>query len=362
MPTGVPEMRNFIERCHSIATQARGTNYLSREINPDDAMISYFLGVTGTCTADWHIARIYLEQALTMSHILGLHKPSGPEYVNIDGSALVNQAADGPNMLDSRGPTNFILQELGRRVFWVIFVAVKRLQQLGMPSEELAMLPAGKSRQYPPLPMEVDDGYLMHDRVLSPPPGTPCELSGFNAMVRMYLGYNKLSIMEMAGCVQDLLPKETEKLYVVEFLRSVKQLAENLPPNISITHVEYPSDQFGDHYAERNRLRFNAQKAELAVTQLMSRLYVVKEYIIDKYLLNNTTNGSAESQNPAEGLKNPSTDQPEQSKGGLKEMEHLVLDEHEEITKDLIGMLGKMTLSILGMPGTTLVSLTSPFA
>lgn len=350
----------FIERCHSIATQAREANYLDRDIVPLDAMISYLMGMTAAFTSFWGRARIYLEQALTMSRICGLHKPNGPEYVEVDGSASLAHTADGHDLPDPNGQQDCIRQELGRRTFWLIFMAIRRLQQIGMPAEEMNILPAGRSRSYPPLPMEVDDRYIMQDQVLPQPQGTVSELLGFNANIRVYLSYNKLSIVEIADYANEMPTEQIRKRLLEQSLRSIKRAFENLPTDLTFSfgprmekphtesnypppkqdvlepqQAEYPNGELQDPYSERRRAQLEVQRADLAATQLVSRFYIV-----DKYSSIITT---SESQNLGE----------DQEGSGVAELN--IVTEQEDITRSFVALLGTLGQYSMEYYGTAFV-------
>ena len=360
----------FIERCHTVATQAREANYLDREIAPPDHMISYLIAMTGVFTSGWNRARIYLEQALTMSRMLGLSKCNGPHYTTVDGVAATTQLENGHDLQESLGPTNFLLQEMGRRIFWLIFIAVKRLQQLGMASEELTMLPAVNSRPYPPLPMEVDDRYIMEDRILPQPQGTISELAGFNAIVRLYLSYNKLSIFELADCVVEGPKEELRERLIKQSLHSIQQTVFDLPADLVIasgSRIDSPASQliypppaqelipaqqgnfsdgqYQELYAQRRRALLDMQKAEIKATELTSRMHIVKSYYFSSIINSQEPKkeGKPQVSEPAskDGAASDS-DGLKQSKDNHNLMEKNMLNEQEEITKQFIGLLSSL--------------------
>ena len=113
-----PNSMSLVERCHKISVEARGAGYLDGDLTVYDAVTSYFLGLSGAYTFRWKICRLYFGETLNISRVLGAHRTEngglpatfGPEGRRFDGQAQ---------------PVDFIRQEIGRRVFWVMFVGVR---------------------------------------------------------------------------------------------------------------------------------------------------------------------------------------------------------------------------------------------
>lgn len=359
----------LIERCHSIVLQARDANYLDREFSPNEPVISYLVSMTGLFTCMWFKARIYLDQALTMARILSWTKCNGPHYTTPDGTALTAQTENGHDLQQSVGHTDYVLQETARRTFWLIFVAVKRLQQLGMPSEE-SILPSGN--KYPPLPLEVDDRCVVHDRVLPQPQGTISEVSGFNAIVRLYLSYNKLSILDVADCIIEGSKEDIQERLVQHSLRLLAKTMAMLPNNLvpapaplaedpasqlsypppmpdalETQQANLPNGQFQEAYPiRRQRATFDVQKAEIAATELSSRMQVVRSYFLSTVSQGSQDDGHARNVEP--------------SKDKHESMEQSMLNEQEEITKRLVGLLSTLNQFTVESIAGDFVSL-SPF-
>jgi len=111
-----PNSIAFVERCHNVATQARGPGYLDNEnLNVYDAATSYFLGLSGAYTFKWKQTRLYFGETLTILRCIGAHKTGRP------GGTLENNNYDHSSMEQ----VDYIKQEIGRRIFWVMFVGVR---------------------------------------------------------------------------------------------------------------------------------------------------------------------------------------------------------------------------------------------
>jgi hypothetical protein len=115
-----PNSISFVEKCHSIATQARGPGYLdNQDLNVYDAITSYFLGLSGAYTFKWRQTRLYFGETLTMLRVIGVHKVK-----NKDRSYEPSQHGFEQPPPPAE-PVDHIKEQLGRRVFWVMFVGIR---------------------------------------------------------------------------------------------------------------------------------------------------------------------------------------------------------------------------------------------
>jgi hypothetical protein len=119
-----PNSISLVERCHNIATQARGAGYLD---NPNlgvyDAITSYFLGLSGAYTFKWKQTRMYFGEALTILRVIGAHKVKNQNFAPL---ASLQAAHGGENVFELQPEKiDYIKQEMGRRVFWVMFVGIR---------------------------------------------------------------------------------------------------------------------------------------------------------------------------------------------------------------------------------------------
>lgn len=207
----LPGPVEFVQKCHAIAVEARGPNFLDRTLSVVDAAVSLLLGMTGLFAHNIHKARVYLEQCLTMSKLLGLHRAFGTGYINIDGSRSAPSSANGVEHPDPHRQQDYVLEELAKRIFWLAFMALKTLQQLGHPAEDLNILPAEKERPYPALPVEVDDVSIDQKRIWDQPKEMVPEILAFNANVQFYLAYNKLSFLGPTAYVEEVSVCDIQK-------------------------------------------------------------------------------------------------------------------------------------------------------
>jgi hypothetical protein len=100
-----PNSISLVERCHKVAVEARGAGYLDRDLTVYDAVTSYFLGLAGAYTINWRQCRLYFGETFTISRAVG------------------QRASDASKAADV--PVDYIKQEIGRRMFWVMVVGVR---------------------------------------------------------------------------------------------------------------------------------------------------------------------------------------------------------------------------------------------
>ena len=168
-----PSSVSLVERCHSVAAEARGPGYLDKELSINDAITSYLLALTGGYIFKAQQAKLYANEAHAMLRSLGVHRPST--------ISTTTEPADGyPRLV-----ANLIDREIGRRLFWVLFAGVRSLHQIGASAAEFFFAPETTALPYPPFPLEIDDNCIFHDRILPQPPGVVPKIRGFNANVQV---------------------------------------------------------------------------------------------------------------------------------------------------------------------------------
>ena len=119
-----PNSMALVERCHKVAVEARGSGYLDKSLSVYDAATSYFLGLAAGYTFNWRQSRLYLGETLTKIRVLGAHKLKDPGLSAV-GAVPEAYGGDGQQYDGDAEPMDFIRQEIGRRVFWLMFVGVR---------------------------------------------------------------------------------------------------------------------------------------------------------------------------------------------------------------------------------------------
>lgn len=301
-----PNHMSLVLRCQKVATTARGAAYLESEnLSVYDAATSYFLALAGFYSFRWRPGRLYLGECLTIIRTLGLHKSRDQDYHQTAG----NFTSISAHVKDNDAPQfDNITTEIGRRIFWTVFVNLKSMQQLGAASGEHVIPPPTSTDPYPPLPHEVDDFCIYPKHTERQPLGLVPSITGFNANVRVYCSYNALATMELAWGIDAVVDWERQKKVLYESLRRCKDSIDQLPPGLTVdgnssrpgpTHypgpTNYPhmgmskdpaaslmnatlqADNQQDP-AQRRSMQREIQKANIYASALSTRSYIVEKY------------------------------------------------------------------------------------
>lgn len=305
-----PTPMNFISRCQQITLQALGTGHLLRQLSIHDAIISYLQGLTAVYTYDRHSTLIYFKQCLSIMSTIGVHKAK--KFSSRPAGAPPARMVPNGHVLEGPQPgevVDCIDQELRKRTFWLMFVSVRSIRMVGVSDWELLIPPATKPQPYPPLPVEVDDEYLTPDHILPQPRETISELTGFNANVQVYTVLNDTATYELIYGTDQLFDWDLQKRSLEKALHDVKRVCEGLPPELSLNlkapqpqpdNQEYPSPARGlagpqemNYYASNGsgqrpmnygrahdemRIQYEIQKANIHVSHLATRMYLVEKY------------------------------------------------------------------------------------
>ncbi|MCJ1471718.1 hypothetical protein MMC13_000358, partial [Lambiella insularis] len=361
-----PNSMSLIERCHRITVEARGPGYLLKELSVYDAVISYLQGLTAANIFNFRQSNLYFGECLNISRSLGLHRqhnkhtPAGP---------LAPHIGVPPDASDAK--IDYISEEMGRRLFWVMFVGVRTMQILGGSFGELFIPPSTPSEPYPPLPTEVDDDYIYPSHILPQPPGFISELVGFNANVRVFCSCNSLFAIELAFGVNEIFDWKKQNGVLDGCLRAVKSCFDEVPRELMLRsgsrtgefgsslysqdqeyeHPEYPTthsttlhtgQESEESPSERRRLQCEIQKANIYASQLSTRSCIVEKYW-------NLRDACAARQSP-----NTSTvTSPDEAANGLgygiqpsavsDPTDQKMAMERENIVKELVAVLGMIS-------------------
>lgn len=112
---------DFVDHCRKVISEARGPGYLERpDLNVYDAATSYFLLCMCGFLGKWSLADLYLGECNTIIRALGFYRPR-PAYPS---STFGRHAYSGAET------DNFIDEEIGRRIFWTVYVTVRYVMML----------------------------------------------------------------------------------------------------------------------------------------------------------------------------------------------------------------------------------------
>lgn len=295
-----PNHMSLINRCQKICAAARGPGYLESDtLNVYDAATSYFIALVGTYTYRWRQARLYFGECLTIIRTLGLHKATG-EPLSQAGARHNSDSSLGRGTNGETGQGfDCITREMGRRVFWTLFVGIKSCSQFGAEFSELIMPPPTPTESYPPFPMEVDDCCIYPTHVEPQPDGLLPEITGFIANVRVFASYQAISKMEMAWGIDSVVDWDRQRRVLYEALHRCKDAVVELPqplvvnPNMQPTQGVFPNFGAGDNTAsldpsqhmdssqtpeQRRQMQCEIQKANIYASCLATRSYIVQKY------------------------------------------------------------------------------------
>lgn len=368
-----PNHMALVNRCQKICAHARGPGYLESEsLNVYDAATSYFLALMGIYTFRWRQGRLYFGECLNILRTLGLHKSKSPS--NSSGGP----PSQHPGHELSHNPdVDNITVEMGRRIFWTMFVSIKSTEQLGTAFGELVIPPPTPNEPYPPLPAEMDDFCIFPTHNDPQPQGLLPIIAGFNANCRVFTSYNALSTMESAWGIDSVIDWDRQKRVLQESLRRCKGSISGLPAELSVTpNPEAMSQQQnGDGFypnfghpglqpfmspsgqsthsphslEDRRRLQCEIQKANIHASSLCTRSYIVEKFwnLTEAHSRararkSNSLPGSPTT--PTTGLHAAGIDGmiPQVPTSHYDMTEHEMREEKEAIMRDLLMMLGSI--------------------
>ena len=305
---------SLIDRCQKVAVEAHGPASFNRPYTVHDAIISYLQGLTNVYTFQQQPAMLYFKEAISILTTLGLHKTH--QHTNVsNGLSTSSMGANGHHVDASRPPaTDLVVQELVKRVFWVLYVGIKSLQQLGVSPFEIYLPPSTRSDPYPPLPTEIDDAYLTPTHMMQQPDGHISELAGFNANIKVFLTYDAVSLNDLIHGVSELVDWNRQKKELEQSLDNIKNLLEKLPPSLVLEHRQpinlsaqnsrYSDPESGSMVSaesqstiiiatieERMRMQQELQKMNVHANQLSTRSWLVEKYVTLRESHNSTIQG-----------------------------------------------------------------------
>ena len=276
-----PNAGTLIDRSHQVYLEARGTDFLDRDLTIYDAAGSYLTGLSAAYMFDIRRCRFYFAECVIVLRTLDLHKAEH----------------------DQTKENDCISREMARRLFFICFVGSQSVRQLG--STDIVMLPLMHADKFPPLPLEVDDAYIFATHVASQPEGIVSELTGFNLNVHVFRAYSSLTALETAFGNNELYDWDKQRKLISQALRNVKSATDNAPPelrlnpspadgmwptplNVSLYNshdgpwsiaggLDGSSDPPVPSYSKRET-QYEIQKANIYASQLGTRSFLVEKY------------------------------------------------------------------------------------
>lgn len=160
-----PTSLALIRRCHTIRAQARGTAYLERDPGLNDLAISYLAAITAGYMLSMKDLRLYMSETMMLLRALNYHSPNAYR--------------------DKGVRVDHIAQQISRRVWYMCYTGWISIALLGM--EGYIALPwSTPTERFPPLPEEVEDECITAAEIRAQPAGIVSKITGFNANVRIF--------------------------------------------------------------------------------------------------------------------------------------------------------------------------------
>jgi len=381
-----PSHLSLVDKCRDVCAQARGPGYLDRpSLNVYDACTSYFLGITGAYVFQWRQLRMYFAECLTIIRSLGLHKHEAQGYTFLGGVPNA-WGSSGPNYDGSQElKLDHITEQIGRRLFWTVFVGVRTIQQLGASFGELTIAPATPTEPLPPLPVEVDDVHIFPHEIQPQQAGLVSLITGFNLNIRVYLSYSSLATAEMAFGVDEVFDWERQQRIFEQSLHRCRTILDSIPEVLKVQPTSArdgsvapqqrqpyypPTPEFSglrspalaayDGSGQHDTRRYEIQKANIYASHLSTRSYLVEKYFLqlDKFKKSKAQASYQSSPNAlaagVDKIAPPSTTDNEK-------LEEMMFDEREQVFKDLLVVLGSIDMVNMEPNGDSFVSHNSSF-
>ena len=294
-----PKSTNLVDRCHKITIEARGVGFMDKKHNIYDATTSYLLALSTGYSLQWRQSKLYFGETLLILRALGLHR----SHENAMTTPQLIRQDSGEHT------TNYITRELGRRIFWVLFVGIQSFHQVGLSSSDLYVRASTAQDPHPPLPLEIDDRYIFADRIDPQPLDVISELVGFNANVHVYRSYSRLENLDLTMGIGRTESWDYQSQVLQACLHICKGALNGVPHDLRLVRPGQENADFGlgqyssasspqsvntprrhgpvspqQHWdtdrtsLARRRLQYEIQKANIYISQLGTRSYIVDRY------------------------------------------------------------------------------------
>ena len=287
-----PNANAVIERCHQVFVEARGAGYLDKTVTMNDALSSYLAGLSSAYNYNIKRMRLYFGECVMMLRVLGYHHHAG------------RASLEDHEQPQRKLPINYIHQESGRRLFWLMFVSAMSGRQLDDPEADLMMPPTAFVELLPPLPLEVDDQYITEHRVFTQPADVVSEMVGFNLNCKIFRAFHTLAALETAFGTDRVYDWDRQRQVIRRALQSVKAATADAPKELQLNPIndfgewpppsydtsaysmqdsgfsQYPSSRRGSLVTtlSKHAVQYEIQKTNIYGTQLGTRSYLVERY------------------------------------------------------------------------------------
>ncbi|KAG6263627.1 hypothetical protein E4U48_006665 [Claviceps purpurea] len=363
-----PKAIVLVEQCREIALLTRGNKWILKQPKTlDDACTSYLLALSAVNTLQWNAARHFMSETLTLIRELGFQKPKHPGELPTFGSDPYSQ---------DLSPFNHVKDQIAKRLFWCLLLGIRSMAQLGMSGADTVIAPSTPSLPYPSYPENVDDICVLANEVMLQPEGNVTLLTGFRFGIDIYMTMNGVVSLELAYGMSTL-PWADQRILLRDGLIAAKGITDNLPPELQLAlHGEEANllaslDESGLQYvppvwpnpqpshdvrhvikaqpAQRRRLQYEIQKANIFMSQLATRSYFVELYfnLRDVHLAEEQANPMGNQRTEAEQAFHDVDDE---------EIHSLMTGEREVIVQNLLDVIGSISQRNMEPNGLSLIN------
>ena len=313
-----PNAGAFIDHCHNIFVEARGPGYLDRARTVDEAASSYLAGISAAYGMDMRRCRLYFNEAVAIMRSYDIHR-----------------GQIGPDGLHTF--SDLISQEMGRRLFWLCYASALSARMAEGSQDD--MMSSISRERLVEMPAEVDDRYIMPDRVLPQPLEDISTIHGFNLNASVFKVFHVMVEHRRSDIIEtgSDWPRQRQAMY--ECLLAVKELTTNARPEIQLSAP--PLQHFGSPPPTRIRTKretqLEIQKANIYASQLATRSWLVEQYW-DSYDTEYNPPRPGSSHGSPIAIRNPrlSVDAPD---GTSDFIDQVMASEREMIVRDLALLL-----------------------
>lgn len=362
-----PKAIVLVEKCRDIALLTRGSKWILKQPKTlDDACTSYFLGLIGAHTLQSNAARHFLAETLILIRELGFQRPKHPGELPAFGADPYSQEPL---------PFNQVKDQIGKRLFWCLLLCIRSMAQLGMSGTDIVIAPSTPSLPYPAYPENVDDICVLVNEIILQAEGSVTLLTGFRSGIDIYTTMNGVVSLELAYGMSTL-PWADQRILLRDGLIAAKSITDNLPPELQLAPQGEDAnslatlDESGLQYvppvwpnaqpshdvrnvikvqpAQRRRLQYEIQKANIFMSQLATRSYFVELYfnLRDVHLAEQQTNP----------MENRTEEEKALQDADDEEIHALMAAERELTVQNLLEVIGSISQRNMEPNGLSLIN------
>lgn len=260
---------------------------------------------------------------------------------------------------------------------------------MGASSRDLIIPPSTPNNTYPNYPREVDDAYILADRILPQPEGIVSKLTGFVKCVQVYQTMDDLVRIELAHGIA-VYAWDQQKHYLHNALLEVKKISESLPFELRVdmkfasqkadvsayeyVPPAYPNNQpnhdvrhlFAQDESKKRSVQYEIQKANIYASILATRSHYVEKYFSLRDLHLNNQRAKAQADASASIVYRTAADFSSSSLAAAAvqaaaeqahdDVDKMFLAEREEVVADFFSVLVSIRQDDMEPNGGSLIS------